>query len=136
MLATGSRSFSVIMALFVGLSLLAGLLHAADDFVRGEVSRPRTFALLVVAASTLYFFGLIWSWQGRAYGHVIVLVLSALFFFATFLSHVVAPAGGYSILRIARTAGPFFAFVSLAGGVSSLVAAILAGHALARDKPL
>lgn len=124
----------VTMAVLVGAAVLLGLFHAADDFARGEVTRPRSFAFLAVAASTLYMLGLLWSWQGRWYGDALVLLLSALFFYSTFLSHALAALKAHPMLRIAKTTGPFFVFVSLTGGVSSLTAGILAGYLLARRR--
>ena len=134
-MSTASRPvWGIMMAVFVGLTLLFGLLHAADEFVRGEATRPRSFALVAVAASTLYLFSLVWSWQSRWFGHVLGLLLSALFFYGTFLSHALALSGAHPLLRIAKTTGPFFAFVSLAGGVCSLIAAVLAAYALATGR--
>lgn len=135
MSATGWGFWRIVMAVVVGLTVLSGLLHAADDFARGEATRPRTFALLIVAASTLYLFSAVWSWQDRQYGHVLVLLLSALFFYGLFLSHALALAGAHPILRIAKTTGAFFAFIALAGGVSNLVTFILSAYALARRRP-
>lgn len=134
MSTSGWGFWRILMAVFVGLTVLSGLLHAADDFARGEATRPRTFALLIVALSTLYLFGAAWSWQDRHYGHIIILLLSALFFYGLFLAHALALAGAQPILRIAKTTGPVFAFITLAGGVSSLVTFILSAYALASRK--
>lgn len=123
------------MVVAAALTLMLTLLHAADDFARGEVTRPRTFALLVVAASVLYLLGIAYSWLDRRIGYLLVLGLSALFFYSTFLSHALGLARAHSILAIARGGGPFFAFVSLAGGVSSLAAMVLAGFALISPRP-
>lgn len=122
------------MAVFAGLTLVSGLLHTADGFARGEVARPRSFALLTVAVSVLYLFGLGWSWYGRWYGDALVVLLSAVFFYEAFLVHALAVAGAQSLLGIARTSGPLFAFASFVAGASSLLAAILAGYALAKRR--
>lgn len=121
------------MVVGAGLTMLLGLLHAADDFARAEVARPRTFALLVIAASVLYLFGLAYCWSGRRLGYLIILLLSALYFYSVFLSHAFGLAKAQSLLGIARSTGAFFVFVSLSAGISSLVTGVLAAYGLVKS---
>lgn len=131
---TSKPFWLIVMVVGAGLTIVLGLLHGADDFARGEVARPRTFALLVVAFSVLYLAGLAYAWSGRQAGYTIVVLLSALYFYSTFLSHALGLARAHSLLGIAKSSGPFLVFVSLSAGVTSLVTAILAVYGMVKGR--
>ena len=122
-------------------SLLLGLLHAADDIIQGDLGGfpIEVFVLIGLLVSTLYVFGIIWSWAGKQYGYAIVGIISLLFFFfGVFLSHVFELLDARGFAKIAQATPelwtPTFVATALLGGITSLAAVIIAVYLLVRAR--
>ena len=118
---------------FGSLSLILFEIHGADDIVSGEAANlggTPFFAVFGMLISTLFVFGLGWSWKQKKQGYAVVLVLSAFSLFGSFLSHAVPVAPSRSLAEMEA----FFVVVSKFGGVSSLTALVLSIYALVSPK--
>ena len=139
-----SLTVSKGIVFFGALTVLLLLLHAADEIVRGEAAQQYeglgaggavTFLILLLI---LYIFGIVWTWEGRKLGYVIVLVLSPIAFLR-FLENAFTSTASFSLegIPVAYTSeavGAFFVFIYLAFALTSLMALLLSIYALAVRK--
>lgn len=132
------------IAFFGALTVILGLLHLAYDLlgggngpIPGGVGGNALFAIVL---TTVYVFGLGWSWKERKVGYGLALVLSLFpFFLVAFLSHsfgimgsevVTDAAAGFASESVAL----LFVFATLAVGLTSLTTLLLSAYALATPR--
>ena len=129
---------------FGALTVLMLLLHAVDEFARGEAARsyegvsPGSATTFFILLLILYVFGIGWAWKERKRGYVIVLVMSPIAFLR-YLFHAYSLFGQASLEAVAadytsEAVGAFFVFAYLALALTSLMAFILSLNALAVRK--
>lgn len=140
MLSLSQASWIRTLAVFSVAALLLELLHTADDIIQGDLGgiRIEVFVLLCVFVTTLYAFGIIWSWAGKQYGYAIVGFISLFFFFLVYLSHALEVSDARGFAEIAQATpelwAPTFVATALLGGITSLAAVIIAGYLLFRAR--
>ena len=140
MLSLSQASWVRALVVFSVATLLLWHIHAADDVVQGEAgSIPlEVFVLISVLSGTFYVFGIMWSWAGKPYGYAIVGVVSLLFFFGIYLVHALELGVARGFAEMAQATpelwAPTFIATSLLGGITSLVAVIIAVYLLLRAR--
>ena len=140
MLSLSEASWIRTLVVVSVAALLLELLHTADDIIQGDLGgfAIEVFVLLCVSTNTLYVFGIIWSWAGKQYGYVIVGIISLLFFFAVYVSHVFEVTDARGFAKIAQAApelwAPTFVATALLGGITSLAAVIIVIYLLVRAR--
>ena len=121
---------------FGSLTVFLVILLVADDVVRGEAAQfggVGVEALFFILLSTLWVFGIGWAWKERKLGYGIVLVLSSLGFFFSLLNFFglgVPSLEAIAAFYTSEAVSVFFIFTYLAGGLTSLMAALLSLYAL------
>ena len=105
------------------------MVRAVDDLIQGNTSGfgVQAFVLTVVVLSTLYLFGILWSWQGRVYGYVIV----GLYAFRCSVAFTNIPEQrGYAetVAGSIEVWTPVFVGPALSGGVLTLATTIVAAY--------
>lgn len=111
-----------------GVALIFVLLHIADDLAAGGFGdQSLVFATGIIFLAAIWVAGLALSANQNWVGYAIVLVFSA-FGLLVALSHTTGL--GPSIVEVGQNSGPFFAWVVLVAGTSSLIALALSVYAL------
>lgn len=116
------------------LAVVFGSLHVADEAIRGEQTAQPLALAVVPVVILLYAYGAVVSLREDLLGLVIVLIISAVGFYAVFVSHVFGLTGLPDLEDIGRETGPAFVWVVIGQGTSSLAAIILSAELLWRRR--
>ncbi len=121
--------FSKTLAATSLLSIFLMTLHSTDDVLRNEFGGLQG---LVVAALVLilivWLYGISLVLRERKGGYIISLVISLFFSFIA-LAHITGD-GDVPLSQIAATTGPFFVWVVIALGVTSISSLVLSIYGL------
>ncbi len=121
--------FSKTLTVTSLLSIFLMTLHSTDDVLRnefGSLQGPGTAVLVLILIVWLYGISLVL--REKKAGYIISLVISLFFSFVA-LAHITGD-GDVPLSQIAATTGPFFVWVVIALGVTSISSLVLSIYGL------
>ncbi len=128
------------LAVFAFATFVFEIISTADNIIAGDLGgfSMEVLVLVCVAVSTLFLFGILWSWAGKQYGYIIVGLIALLYFVVVYVSHVFGISDAREFAQIAKATpegwSPLFVASPILTGIGSLATVIIAVYLLVKAR--